>query len=70
MNPPVETTATTSDTVSTSNEETPTGTDTAVELTDKEIILKMLELCSKIEHEEIKNKIIMIFQKSIRALEK
>ena len=68
INPNVETTAT----VSTSNEETPTGTDTAPEihLTDKEIILKMLELCSKMQNEEVKEKIINVFDKSLNLLEK
>ena len=74
VNPPVETTATASDTVSTSNEETPTGTsdgtDTAVELTDKDRIMQMLEISSSMENEEIKALIINVFQKALKKLDK
>lgn len=39
-------------------------------LTDKDRILKMLEICSEMEDAQIKEKIINVFQKSIKALEK
>ena len=39
-------------------------------LTDKERIMQMLEICSNMESEDIKNKIINVFQKSLKALEK
>ena len=38
--------------------------------TDKERIMQMLEICSGMEDENIKSKIINIFQKSLKALEK
>lgn len=41
-----------------------------IPLTDKDRILKMLEICSEMGNEEIKNKIINVFQKSLKALEK
>ena len=67
VTPPVETTATdstesTEPTESTEQEEKP--------LTDKDRILKMLEICSEMGNEEIKDKIINVFQKSLKALEK
>ena len=39
-------------------------------LTDKDRILQMLEICSNMESEDIKTKIINVFQKSLKALEK
>ena len=39
-------------------------------LTDKDRILQMLEICSGMEDEGIKEKIINVFQKSLKALEK
>ena len=39
-------------------------------LTDKDRILQMLEVCSGMEDEEIKAKIISVFQKALKALEK
>ena len=41
-----------------------------IQLTDKDRILQMLELCSSMENEEIKGKIINVFQKSLKSLEK
>ena len=41
-----------------------------IELTDKDRILQMLEICSGMEDTEIKEKIINVFQKSLKALEK
>ena len=39
-------------------------------LTDKDRILQMLEICSNMESEDIKNKIVNVFQKALKALEK
>lgn len=39
-------------------------------LTDKDRILQMLEICSGMENESIKEKIVNVFQKSLKALEK
>ena len=39
-------------------------------LTDKEKIMQMLEICSTLEDAGIKEKIINVFQKSLKALEK
>ena len=41
-----------------------------IELTDKDRILQMLEICSGMEDTVIKEKIINVFQKSLKALEK
>ena len=41
-----------------------------IPLTDKERIMQMLEICSEMENIEIKEKIINVFQKSLKALEK
>ena len=64
INPHVETTATVSDT------EESTEDKEEIVLTDKERIMKMLEICSSMENQEIKDKIINVFQKSLKALEK
>ena len=39
-------------------------------LTDKERIMQMLEICSGMEEEGIKEPIIKVFQKALKALEK
>ena len=39
-------------------------------LTDKDRILQMLEICSNIESEDIKTKIVNVFQKSLKLLER
>ena len=41
-----------------------------IHLTDKDRILQMLEICSNMEDIAIKEKIINVFQKSLKALEK
>ena len=41
-----------------------------IPLTDKERIMQMLEVCATLENEEIKSKIVNVFQKSLKALEK
>ena len=67
VNPPVETTATDSTDSTESSEE---AKEEVKEFTDKEKIFKMLEICSTLENEEVKQKIINVFQKSIKVLEK
>ena len=41
-----------------------------IELTDKQRIMQMLEICSNMEDIAIKDKIINVFQKSLKSLEK
>ena len=67
VNPPIETTASDSTDSTESSEE---AKEEIKEFTDKEKIFKMLEICSTLENEEIKQKIINVFQKSIKVLEK
>ena len=68
VNPPVETTATDSTDSTESTESTEEEAPTP--LTDKDRILQMLEICSNMESEDIKTKIINVFQKSLKALER
>ena len=68
ISPPIETTAEDS-TESTEYTESTESTEPQI-VTDKDRILKMLEICSEMENEEIKSKIINVFQKSLKALEK
>lgn len=69
INPPIETKATETDSEST-EPETNTEPEPQIVLTDKDRILKMLEICSEMENTEIKEKIINVFQKSLKVLEK
>ena len=69
INPPVEATATDSTEDSTESTEDSTEVE-ATPLTDKEKIMQMLEICSTLEDAGIKDKIINVFQKSLKALEK
>ena len=41
-----------------------------IPLTDKDRILQMLEICSNMENEDIKSKIVNVFQKALKSLEK
>ncbi len=67
ISPPVETTAT----ESTEQEEKQESVEEEKPpLTDKERIMQMLEICSGMEDTVIKEKIINVFQKSLKALEK
>ena len=68
VSPPIETTATESK-ESTGQEDNKEEEKTPI-LTDKDRILQMLEICSGMENEEIKGKIVNVFQKSLKALEK
>ena len=69
VNPPIETTGDSKESTEESTEENPESTP-EFQLTDKERIMQMLEICSGMENEDIKSKIINIFQKSLKALEK
>lgn len=69
ISPPIETTS--------SNSNDSNGEESSEEikqeekpLTDKDRILQMLEICSNMEDEGIKEKIVNVFQKSLKALEK
>ena len=68
INPPIETTGTESKDSTESTEST--EEEKAPPLTDKDRILQMLEICSNMEDEEIKSKIVNVFQKALKALEK
>ena len=67
VNPPIETTGTES---KEPTEQEDNKEDEVTPLTDKERIMQMLEICSGMEDEGIKEKIINVFQKSLKALEK
>lgn len=68
VNPPIETTST--DSKDALDQEDNKEEEKATPLTDKERIMQMLEICSNMENIEIKEKIINVFQKSLKALEK
>lgn len=75
VNPPIETTATDSTEESTDSSESTNSTDTEekkeeIPLSDKERIMQMLEICSQMEDITIKDKIVNVFQKSLKSLEK
>ena len=67
VNPPIETTGTESKDAL--EQEEPVEEKAPI-LTDKDRILQMLEICSGMEDDGIKEKIINVFQKSLKALEK
>lgn len=68
VSPPIETKIEESE--SDSNENSEENKQEEKPLTDKERIMQMLEICSQMEDEGIKEKIINVFQKSLKALEK
>ena len=68
VNPPIETSS--SDSKEDSTEQKEENKQEEKQLTDKDRILQMLEICSSMENEEIKGKIINVFQKSLKAIEK
>ena len=70
VNPPIETKSEESKGDSTEQEDNKEEEEAPTPLTDKERIMQMLEICSNMESEEIKTKIINVFQKSLKALEK
>ena len=66
VNPPIEATGTDfTDALDTTEQEEEKETP----VTDNDRILQMLEICSGMENEEIKGKIVNVFQKSLKALE-
>ena len=68
VNPPIEVKGEESKGESTEQEDN--KEEEKIELTDKERILQMLEICSNMENTEVKDKIINVFQKSLKSLEK
>ena len=70
INPPIVTTATVTDTEEKQSEEENITKQEEIVLTDKDRILQMLEICSGMENIEIKERIINVFQKSLKLLEK
>lgn len=68
ISPPIETSATSTDSTEDSTE--PTEQEEKTVLTDKDRILKMLEICSEMEDAGIKEKIINVFQKALKSIEK
>ena len=68
ISPPIETTGTESK--EPTEQEDNKEEEKAPPLTDKERIMQMLEICSNIESEDIKNKIVSVFQKSLKLLER
>ena len=69
ISPPIETTGTESK-EPTEQEDNKEPEEEKPPLTDKERIMQMLEICSNMESDDIKEKIINVFQKSLKALEK
>ena len=69
VNPPIETKGEESKNDSNDSKEDEEKEE-KIPLTDKDRILQMLEICSNMEDEEIKSKIVNVFQKSLKALEK
>ena len=69
VNPAVETTATATESTENSTDSTEEESIKPV-LTDKERVIQMLEICSNMENEDVKNKIIAVFQKALKSLEK
>lgn len=71
VNPSIEAKVTETDTESDTEEQKEENIEEPqIQLTDKDRILKMLEICAEMENTEIKEKIINVFQKSIKVLEK
>ena len=69
VNPPIETTGDSKESTEESTEENPESTPEE-QMTDKDRLLQMLEICSGMENVEVKDKIINVFQKALKALEK
>ena len=70
VNPPIETSSTDSTESTESSAESTEQEEEVTPLTDKDRILQMLEICSNIESEDIKTKIVNVFQKSLKLLER
>ena len=69
ISPPIETTSSDSND-SNGEESSEENKQEEIPLTDKDRILQMLEICSNMEDESIKEKIVNVFQKSLKALER
>ena len=70
VNPPIETTAEDSTDSKEEDTENSKEEEKAPPMTDKERIMQMLEICSEMEDITIKEKIVNVFQKALKALEK
>lgn len=71
VNPPIETKGEDSKNDSSEdNKEEENKEEEKTPLTDKDRILQMLEICSGMENEIIKERIVNVFQKGLKALEK
>ena len=70
INPPIEVKGESSEENSEDKQEENKEEEEKIPLTDKDRILQMLEICSNMENEDIKGKIVNVFQKSLKALEK
>ena len=70
ISPPIETTGTESKDSTDQEDNKDEDKQEEIPLTDKDRILQMLEICSGMEDTTIKEKIINVFQKSLKALEK
>ena len=70
VNPPIETKGEESKNESNNEEQEENKEEEKTPLTDKDRILQMLEICSQMEDDGIKEKIVNVFQKSLKSLEK
>lgn len=70
ISPPIETTGTESEGSTDQEDNKEDKQEEKIELTDKERIMQMLEICSNMDNAEIKEKIINVFQKALKTLEK
>ena len=70
VNPPIEVKGESSEENKEENKEDNKEEEKVPPLTDKDRILQMLEICSNMESEDIKTKIVNVFQKALKALER
>ena len=70
VNPPIETKGEESSEENKEENKEDEEKEEKIPLTDKDRILQMLEICSNIESEDIKTKIVNVFQKSLKLLER
>ena len=70
VNPPIETTGKEIKDSIEQDENKDENKEEVTPLTDKDRILQMLEICSNMEDDGIKEKIVNVFQKALKALEK
>ena len=70
VNPPIEVKGESSEDKQEEDKQEENKQEEKIELSDKDRILQMLEICSNMENIEIKEKIVNVFQKSLKALEK